>query len=73
MTVGRETPTLAAIAVFACPSAASNTIRARCANPARTDDARVNFTSRSRSPSPNANATARRFGVIPIWWRGVVQ
>src|SRR3954451_6087085 len=33
-TVGRDTPTLSAIAVFDSPSAASSTIPARCANPA---------------------------------------
>ena len=63
ITVGRDAPTLAAIAVFATPSAASNTIRARCARPARTDDARVNFTSRARSPSRKRNATAGRFAI----------
>jgi hypothetical protein len=34
VTVGRDTPTRAAISTWVSPSAASNTIRARCANPA---------------------------------------
>ena len=63
ITVGRDTPTGSAITVFDNPSAASNTIRARCANPARTDDDRVNRTSSSRSPSRNTNAGAGRFAM----------
>jgi hypothetical protein len=38
-TVGRDTPTNSAISTFGVPSAASNTIRARIANPGWTDDA----------------------------------
>jgi hypothetical protein len=45
-TVGRETPTSSAIAVFDIPSAASSTIRARYAKPARTDDERVSHGGR---------------------------
>ena len=48
-TVWRDTPTRAAISVFDTPSAANNTIRARCARPALTDDDRVHDASRSRS------------------------
>jgi hypothetical protein len=33
-------------------------IRARCTNPARTDDARVNRSSSARSPSCNPSAAA---------------
>ncbi len=40
-TVGRLTPTRAAISALGTPSAASNTILARCANPARIPLARV--------------------------------
>ena len=36
-TVGRDTPTRSAISAFSIPSEANNTIRARCASPARTD------------------------------------
>lgn len=61
MTVGRDTPTCAAIAVFPSPSAASNTIRARCASPARTLDERVNRSRWPRSPSRSSNAGAGRF------------
>jgi hypothetical protein len=59
----RVTPTLAAIAVFDTPSAASNTIRARCARPARTLELLVSDTSRSRSPSRKPNAAAARFAM----------
>jgi hypothetical protein len=59
ITVGRDTPNLTAIAVFDTPSAANNTIRARCGNPARTDLDRVNRASTSRSPSRSPNAGAR--------------
>ena len=47
--------------MFDTPSAASSTIRARCASPARTDDDRVNRVSSSRSPSRSPNAGAGRF------------
>lgn len=50
ITVGRDTPTFAAIAVFHSPSAANHTILARCANPARPEDDRTNRDSTSRSP-----------------------
>ena len=65
ITVGRDTPTCAAIAVFDNPSADSSTIRARCASPARPDDARVNRTSSSRSPSRTPKAGAGRFAIPP--------
>jgi hypothetical protein len=51
ITVGRDTPTRLAISVLLTPSAASSTIRARCANPARSDDDRAQPVNRSRSPS----------------------
>jgi hypothetical protein len=60
ITVGRDTPTFAAISVFDTPSAASNTIRARWARPARIELARVHAVSRSRSPSRSANGAAAR-------------
>jgi hypothetical protein len=41
------------------PSAANNTIRARCAAPAITVDDRINDTNFSRSPSRNANGAIR--------------
>jgi hypothetical protein len=44
-----------AISVFDTPSAANNTIRARCAAPAITVEDRVNDTNVSRSPSRNAS------------------
>src|SRR4249919_1308883 len=62
VTVGRDTPTRTAIAVFATPSEASSTIRARCARPARTELDRVRRTNSSRSPARNGNAEAGRFG-----------
>jgi hypothetical protein len=62
ITVGPDTPTSSAIAVFDTPSAASSTIRARSANPARTDDDRVSRSNTSRSPTRNPSAAAARFG-----------
>ena len=50
VTVGRDTPTRAAISTLVNPSAASSTIRARCANPAWIVEARTQASSRSRSP-----------------------
>ncbi len=41
------------------PSVASSTIRARCANPARTDDDRVNDPNCSRSPSRRPSGAER--------------
>jgi len=61
ITVGRDTPTVSAIAVFDTPSAANSTIRARCARPARIELERVHPVSSSRSPSRNPNAGAGRF------------
>jgi hypothetical protein len=46
-TVGRDTPTRSAISALRSPSEANSTIRARCAMPARTDDARTNRVSSS--------------------------
>ena len=48
--VGRLTPTSVAISVALTPSAASSTIRASCADPARTHDERTGEVSCSRSP-----------------------
>ena len=57
ITVGRDTPTRRAISAFGSPSAASSTIRARCANPASTVEDRTNALSRDSSPS---RSTKRR-------------
>jgi len=48
-----------AISVFGTPSAASSTIRARCANPAGADVDRVNATNFSRSLSRKPNGAIR--------------
>jgi hypothetical protein len=48
--VGREIPTHSVISVFDTPSAANNTIRARCAKPARIELDRVQDSYSSRSP-----------------------
>jgi hypothetical protein len=44
-----DTPTRATISFVPTPSAASNTIRARCANPAGIDDDRVHRLNSARS------------------------
>jgi hypothetical protein len=54
-TVGRDTPINSAISTFGVPSAASNTILARVANPARIDVDRTIPVNTSRSPSRNPN------------------
>lgn len=59
VTVGRETPTRAAIAVLETPSAASSTILARCANSARIDDDRTHDNNRCSSPGRSTSATNR--------------
>jgi hypothetical protein len=46
VTVGRDTPTRAAISVLLIPSAANRMILARCANPARIELDRVHSVSR---------------------------
>jgi mutator family transposase len=61
--VCRVTEHRAAISVFVIPSAASSTIRARCANPARTLGERVNRSSSGRSPSRDTSAGAGRFAM----------
>jgi hypothetical protein len=61
-TVCRVTPTRPAISVFDIPSAASSTIRARCAKPALIVEDRTHPASRSRSPSRSPNAAAGRAG-----------
>src|SRR5665647_1374782 len=50
ITVGRETPTIDAIAVFGTPWAANNTIRARWAKPASTVEDRIKELSSGSSP-----------------------
>ena len=57
-TVGREVPIRRAISAFDNPSAASNTIRARCANPARIELDRSIASSRGRSPSCRTSGAA---------------
>src|SRR5215203_4600065 len=57
-TVGRLTPTSRAMSTFGVPPAASNTIRARAASPARPALDRVSPTSSSRSPSRNSKGSA---------------
>lgn len=52
------TPTRSAISVFDTPSAANNTIRARCAKPARIELDRVQDSNSSRSPVSAAEVTA---------------
>ena len=59
ITVCRATPTRSAISVFDTPSAASSTIRARCARPARIDDDRVQDSNNSRSPGRRPIGCAR--------------
>ena len=56
VTVGRDTPTSSAIAVFVTPSAANKMILARCAKPARIDDERIHSV---KTPDPRI-ATQRR-------------
>jgi hypothetical protein len=48
-----------AISVFGTPSAASNTILARCANPAGADDDRLNDANFSRSLSRKPSGALR--------------
>ena len=59
VTVCRATPTRPAISVLDTPSAASNTIRARCARPARIVLDRVHGSNSSRSPGRRPNGCAR--------------
>ena len=49
MTVGLDTPTRCTISFVPTPSSASNTIRARCANPAGNDGARVQRINSARA------------------------
>src|SRR3954453_13542959 len=62
-TVVTVASTSSAILVFAVPSAASNTIRARFAADAGTVEDRVQRSSSSRSPGRNTNAGAGRFAM----------
>ena len=57
MTVGLLTPTRRTISAVPTPSAASNTIRARCANPARTDEDRVHDDNTARSAAGTCTPT----------------
>ena len=57
ITVGLDTPTRSTMSLTATPSAASNTIRARCANPARIDGARSHDSSTSRSRGGTSTVT----------------
>ena len=59
VTVGRDTPTRAAISTLVNPSAANSTIRARWASPAWIVEERSHPSSRSRSPTRKANGAAR--------------
>jgi hypothetical protein len=58
ITVGRDTPTRRPISAFGTPSAASSTIRARCARPASTVDDRVNAVNLDSSPARRTRAAA---------------
>src|SRR5829696_5430000 len=59
ITEGRETPTRSAISVLDTPSAASSTIRARCASPALIELDRVQDSNTSRSPGRRPSGCAR--------------
>jgi hypothetical protein len=58
ITVGRVIPTRRAISAFGRPSAASSTIRARCANPASTVEDRTNAVSLGSSPARRTRGAA---------------
>jgi len=58
-TVGRLTPTRRPTSTLLAPSAASNTIRARCANPAEIVEDRVHAHSLCSSPARNNNGSTR--------------
>jgi len=58
ITVGRDAPTRRPISVFGTPSAASSTIRARCARPASTVEDRTNAVNFGSSPGRRTNAAA---------------
>jgi hypothetical protein len=57
ITVGLDTPTRATISLVPTPSAASSTIRARCAKPARNDDARIQRVNSARSSAGTSTGT----------------
>ncbi|GAP61278.1 hypothetical protein AHiyo1_49640 [Arthrobacter sp. Hiyo1] len=63
ITVPRATPARWAISVFDKPSAASNTIRARCASPARAELERTKRVRSSKSPSRRTRAAAGRLAI----------
>ena len=58
-TVGELTPTRRPISTLLKPSAASNTMRPRCTNPAGIEDDRVHPDNVSASPARNTNGSAR--------------
>jgi hypothetical protein len=58
-TVGKLTPTRRPTSALLVPSAASNTIRARCANPAEIVEDRVHSRSLCSSPARNTNGSTR--------------
>jgi len=58
-TVGKLTPTRRLTSALLVPSAASNTIRARCANPAGIVQDRVHSRSFCSSPARNTNGSTR--------------
>ena len=57
--MGKLTPTLRPTSALLVPSAASNTIRARCANPAGIVEDRVHSRSLCSSPALNTNGSTR--------------
>jgi len=59
VTIGRDTPTRVAMSVFDTPSAASSTILARCANPARIDVERTHDNNTCRSLDRTTNGATR--------------
>ncbi len=68
ITVGLDTPTRLAISFVPTPSAASSTIRARCASPARTDGARNHPARTSRSRGDTSTATGNDMSHDPVKW-----
>ena len=57
--MGKLTPTRRPTSALLAPSAASNTIRARCANPAGIVEDRVHSRSFCSSPARNTNGSTR--------------
>ena len=65
ITVGFDTPVRRTISFVPTPSAASSTIRARCASPARIDGERAHETSTSRSRGGTSTLTVNGIGHGP--------